>query len=128
MSPDKKTRVLTEFDLHLIGEGSHYKKYEKLGAHVMEIDGVSGAHFSVWAPNARKVSVVGDFNGWNAAAHPMYSLGPSGIWETFIQGIGEGTLYKFEIRSKTGKYVVQKADPFAFCFELRPRAHPSFMT
>jgi 1,4-alpha-glucan branching enzyme len=122
MSPDKRIRVLTDFDLHLIGEGSHYKKYEKLGAHVMEIDGVIGVHFSVWAPNSRKVSVVGDFNNWNPTTHPMQSLGPSGIWETFIPGVGEGSLYKFEIRSKFGKYTVQKADPFAFCFEVRPKS------
>jgi 1,4-alpha-glucan branching enzyme len=122
MSPEKKIRILTEFDLHLIGEGSHYKKYEKLGAHVMEIEGVSGVHFAVWAPNAKKVSVIGDFNDWNAGTNPMYSLGQSGIWETFIPGIREGSLYKFEIKSKFNKQVAQKADPFAFYFELRPKS------
>ncbi len=122
MSPEKKVRVLTEFDLHLIGEGSHYKKYEKLGAHVMKVEGVSGVHFSVWAPNAKKVSVIGDFNGWNSEAHPMSSVGQSGIWETFVPGIGEGSLYKFEIRSRFGRNVAQKADPFAFYFELRPKS------
>ncbi len=122
MSPEKKVRVLTEFDLHLIGEGSHYKKYEKLGSHVMEVEGVSGVHFAVWAPNAKKVSVIGDFNGWNADTHPMSSIGQSGIWETFVPGIGEGSLYKFEIRSRFGRNVAQKADPFAFYFELRPKS------
>jgi 1,4-alpha-glucan branching enzyme len=122
MSLDRRIRVLTDFDLHLIGEGSHYKKYDKLGAHVMEIDGVSGVHFSVWAPNAKKVSVIGDFNNWNATTSPMRSLGSSGIWETFVPGVGEGAIYKFEIRSKFGKYTAQKADPFAFCFELRPKS------
>ncbi|HWR59092.1 MAG TPA: 1,4-alpha-glucan branching protein GlgB [Thermodesulfovibrionales bacterium] len=122
MGPEEKRRVLTEFDLHLMGEGSHYKKYEKLGSHVMEIDGVRGVHFAVWAPNAKKVSVIGDFNNWNAGTHPMYSLGQSGIWEIFVPGIGEGSRYKFEIRSKLNKHIAQKADPFAFYFELRPKS------
>lgn len=122
MSPKKRARVLTDFDLHLIGEGSHYKKYEKLGAHVMEVEGVRGVHFAVWAPNAKSVSVIGDFNDWNPKTHPMHSLGPSGIWELFVPGIGEGALYKFEIRSKFHKYTAQKADPFAFFFELRPKS------
>lgn len=122
MSSEKKTRILTDFDLHLIGEGSHYKKYEKLGAHLMEINGEKGVHFAVWAPNARGVSVIGDFNNWDAGSHPMHCLGSSGIWEIFIPGIGEGALYKFEIMSRFHKYVVQKADPFAFYFELRPKS------
>ncbi len=122
MSPEKKIRVLTDFDLHLIGEGSHYRKYEKLGAHIMEIEGTGGVHFAVWAPNARSVSVIGDFNGWNPKTHPMQSLGSSGIWELFIPGIGAGALYKFEIRSRVGMFTAQKADPFAFCFELRPKS------
>lgn len=122
MNPEKRVRILTDYDLHLIGEGSHYKKYEKLGAHFIEIDGVKGVHFAVWAPNAKKVSVIGDFNNWNSKSHPMQSLGESGIWETFIPGLGEGTLYKFEIRSGFRKYTAQKADPFAFYFELRPKS------
>jgi len=122
MSPEKKIRVLTDFDLHLIGEGSHYKKYEKLGAHVMEIEGVKGVHFAVWAPNAKNVSLIGDFNNWNSKTHPMHSLGSSGIWELFVPGIGEGAVYKFEIRSRHNKYTAQKADPFAFYFELRPKS------
>lgn len=122
MSPERRTRILTDFDLHLIGEGSHYEKYRKLGAHIMEIDGVQGVHFAVWAPNAKKVSVIGDFNDWNAVTHPMHPLGSSGIWETFVPRIGEGAIYKFEIRSRFNKYVAQKADPFAFYFELRPKS------
>ncbi len=122
MSPEKKIRVLTDFDLHLIGEGSHYKKYEKLGAHVMEIEGVKGVHFAVWAPNAKNVSLIGDFNNWNSKTHPMHSLGSSGIWELFVPGLGEGAVYKFEIRSRHNKYTAQKADPFAFYFELRPKS------
>ena len=84
MSPEKGIRILTDFDLHLIGEGSHYKKYEKLGAHVIEFDGVKGVHFAVWAPNAKSVSVIGDFNNWNAGSNPMHCLGSSGIWEAFV--------------------------------------------
>jgi 1,4-alpha-glucan branching enzyme len=122
MSPEKRVRVLTDFDLHLIGEGSHYKEYEKLGAHIIEFEGVRGVHFTVWAPNARSVSVIGDFNDWNPKASPMRNLGPSGIWELFVPGIGEGALYKFEIKSRFHKYTVQKADPFAFFFELRPKS------
>ncbi len=122
MSPDKKIKVLTDFDLHLIGEGSHFENYEKLGAHVMEIDGVKGVHFAVWAPNARKVSVIGDFNRWDGRRHPMKCLGESGVWELFIPGLGEGTLYKFAIRSRFKKYTSQKADPFAFYFEVRPKS------
>ncbi|HYA32264.1 MAG TPA: 1,4-alpha-glucan branching protein GlgB [Thermodesulfovibrionales bacterium] len=122
MAPEKPLRVLTDFDLHLIGEGSHYKQYEKLGAHVMEFDGARGVHFAVWAPNAKSVSVIGDFNGWNPKTHPLHNLDPSGIWELFVAGIGEGALYKFEIRSRFKKHTAQKADPFAFSFELRPRS------
>jgi len=115
-------RVLTDFDLHLIGEGTHYKNYEKLGAHVLEIDGVKGVHFAVWAPNAKRVSVVGDFNSWDVKKHRMHLLGDSGIWEIFIPGLDEGELYKFEISSKYHKYKEQKADPFAFFFEVRPKS------
>ena len=122
METEKDIRVLTDFDLHLIAEGSHYKQYEKLGAHVMRINGVRGVHFAVWAPNAKRVSVIGDFNNWDAKAHPMKSTGSSGIWELFVPDIGEGALYKFEIRSKFNKYTAQKADPFAFYFELRPKS------
>src|SRR5512135_180925 len=122
MGPEKRMRVLTEYDLHLIGEGSHYKKYEKLGSHIREIEGMKGIHFVVWAPNAEAVSVIGDFNGWDSGPHPMQSLGDSGIWEIFIPGLGEGTLYKFEIRSRFSGYVTQKADPFGFYFEVRPKS------
>lgn len=115
-------RVLTDFDLYLIGEGTHYKNYEKLGAHVMEIDGIKGVHFAVWAPNAKSVSVVGDFNNWDAKKHRMHLLGNSGIWEIFIPELDEGELYKFEITSKYHKYKEQKADPFAFFFEVRPKS------
>ncbi|MEW6162740.1 MAG: 1,4-alpha-glucan branching protein GlgB [Nitrospirota bacterium] len=114
--------VLTDFDLYLMGEGRHYKKYEKFGAHVMEIDGIKGVHFAVWAPNAKCVSVIGDFNKWDGRRHPMRVLGSSGIWEIFIPGLKEGELYKFEIKSRFNKYITVKADPYAFYFELRPKS------
>lgn len=113
--------VLTDFDLYLIGEGSHYKKYEKLGAHIMSINGIKGIHFAVWAPNAKRVSVVGDFNNWDGRRHQMRILGSSGIWELFIPGLEEGLLYKFEIKSKSND-IFLKADPYAFYFELRPKS------
>ena len=111
---------LTEFDLHLIGEGTHQRVYDKLGAHVREVQGSKGVQFAVWAPNARRVSVVGDFNGWDGRVHPMRLHPGNGIWEIFLPGLGEGTLYKFEVLPKWGPPVL-KADPFAFGFELPPR-------
>jgi len=114
--------VLTDFDLHLFGEGRHYKKYENLGAHIMEINGIKGVHFAVWAPNAKRVSVIGDFNKWDGRRHPMRVLGSSGIWEIFIPGFNGGDLYKFEIKSKFNNYIAVKADPYAFHFELRPKS------
>jgi 1,4-alpha-glucan branching enzyme len=117
-----KKPVLTDFDLHLICEGTHYKNYEKLGAHVVEVNGAKGVHFAVWAPNAKRVSVIGDFNHWDGKKHPMKLLGDSGIWEIFIPGLDEGELYKFEIESKYRGYKEQKVDPFAFYFEVRPKS------
>ena len=113
--------VLTEFDLHLIGEGTHYFNYEKLGAHVREQEGVRGVHFGVWAPNARRVSVVGDFNHWDGRTHPMLSRGFSGIWELFVPGLDHGDLYKFEILSQVEHQLALKADPYGFYAELRPK-------
>jgi 1,4-alpha-glucan branching enzyme len=115
-------QVLTDYDLHLIGEGSHYRKYEKLGGHVMEIDGVAGVHFGVWAPNAKNVCVIGDFNQWDNRRHPMRLLGGSGIWEIFIPGPGEGQIYKFYIKSAYNNYRAEKADPYGFYFEYRPKS------
>lgn len=114
--------VLSDFDLHLFGEGTHYKTYEKLGAHIMEINGIKGIHFAVWAPNARRVSVIGNFNRWDGRRHPMRVLGPSGIWELFIPGLQEGELYKFEIKAKSSKDIFEKADPYAFYAEIRPKS------
>jgi len=113
--------VLSDFDLHLIGEGTHCKKYEKLGAHLTEVNGVRGVVFAVWAPNARRVSVVGDFNIWDGRRHPMRVRGGSGVWELFIPGLAEGEIYKYEIRGRDNDYLGLKADPFAFYSELRPK-------
>ncbi|MBI5633775.1 MAG: 1,4-alpha-glucan branching protein GlgB [Nitrospirae bacterium] len=114
--------VLTDFDLHLIGEGTHYKKYEKLGAHVTEINGVSGVHFAVWAPNASNVSVIGSMNNWDRRRHPMRLLVDSGIWELFIPGLGSGEVYKFFIKSRYNNFEAEKSDPYAFFFEHRPKS------
>jgi 1,4-alpha-glucan branching enzyme len=109
--------VLTEFDLHLFGEGTLHRAYDKLGAHRETVDGRTGVHFAVWAPNAEQVNVIGDFNGWNPRSHPMKNLGPSGIWETFIPNVGEGERYKYEILSRAGGEPLQKTDPYGFFFE-----------
>ena len=111
---------LTEFDIHLLAEGKHFRSYEKLGAHLAEVDGVRGVLFSVWAPNARRVSVMGDFNGWSVEANPMHSRGPSGLWECFVPHIGHGALYKYHIFSKYNEYEADKADPYGFAAEIRP--------
>ncbi len=100
-------------------EGRHEQLYERLGAHVRELDGVVGTAFAVWAPNARSVSVVGDFNSWDGRLHPMRSLGASGIWELFVPGVGEGAKYKFEIRTQDGRLRL-KSDPLAFHTEVPP--------
>jgi 1,4-alpha-glucan branching enzyme len=114
-------QVLTDYDLHLIGEGTHYRQYEKLGAHVMSVGRTRGVHFAVWAPNARSVHVIGDFNRWDDRRHPMRLLGTSGIWEIFVPELGEGEKYKFDVRSKYQKYEAVKSDPYGFYFEYRPK-------
>ena len=116
-----KTRPkLTDFDLFLHGKGAHYRAYEKLGAHLLEEDGKQGVYFAVWAPNAQHVSVIGSFNNWEAWIHPMKHIGNSGIWELFIPGVKEGDQYKYEIKGPHG-FWAQKADPYAFAAEVRPR-------
>jgi len=117
--PYRFPSTLSEFDLYLLGEGTHHKSYEKLGAHLTEVEGVPGVAFAVWAPNAQRVSVVGNFNNWNGRRHPMRVRGGSGIWELFIPGLVEGEVYKYEIKGHND-YVGLKADPFAFFAELRP--------
>jgi 1,4-alpha-glucan branching enzyme len=111
--------TLGELDLYLAGEGRHEELYEKLGAHLREVDGITGTAFAVWAPNARSVSVVGDFNSWDGRLHPMRTLGPTGIWELFVPGSGEGARYKFEIHRQDGG-VQLRADPLAFATEMPP--------
>jgi 1,4-alpha-glucan branching enzyme len=112
--------TLGELDLHLAAQGRHEQLYEKLGAHVREVEGVVGTAFAVWAPSARSVSVVGDFNTWDGRIHPMRSLGASGIWELFVPGVEEGGHYKFEIRTQAGG-VQLRADPVAQATELPPQ-------
>ena len=99
IDPYQFGQVLTDFDLHLFSEGTHYRAWEKLGAHRMTIDGVTGVHFAVWAPNAQRVSVIGDFNRWDGRAHPMRRLVPSGVWEIFVPDLTDGACYKFEVRT-----------------------------
>jgi 1,4-alpha-glucan branching enzyme len=112
--------VLGEMDLWLLGEGSHLRPYEILGATPRTMDGVAGTAFAVWAPNASRVSVVGDFNAWDGRRHPMRLRRECGVWELFLPGVGEGTRYKFELLDREGRLLPQKADPFARASELRP--------
>jgi len=118
--PYRYGRVLTDFDLHLLGEGTHHRMFDKLGSHPIEFGGVRGVHFAVWAPNAERVSVIGDFNGWDGRIAPMRLLVPGGVWEIFIPGLGEGEKYKFEIRTRAGA-ILKKSDPFARAFEAPPQ-------
>ena len=111
----------SEFDAHLLAEGTHMQMYEKLGAHLTEINGSEGVLFAVWAPNALRVSVVGEFNEWDGRRHSMRFHVDNGIWELFIPGLGEGTLYKYEIKTRYQGYMVSKADPVGFYSELRPK-------
>ena len=113
--------LLSEEDLYLFNEGSHYRLYEKLGAHLMTVDGVEGAYFAVWAPNAKQVSVMGDFNRWNKSSHLLCPKCQSGIWEGFIPGVARGTTYKYYIVSHHLGYCVEKADPFALYTETPPK-------
>lgn len=108
------------YDQYLFNEGSHFHIFEKLGAHLRQIDGTRGVHFAVWAPSARRVSVVGPFNRWDGRRHQMRSLGTSGLWEIFLPGLGEGELYKFEVKTAAGQ-ILLKSDPYAFAAEVPPR-------
>jgi 1,4-alpha-glucan branching enzyme len=112
--------LLTDYDLYLIGEGTDYLNYEKLGAHVRVLSDAKGVEFAVWAPNAQRVSVVGDFNLWDGRVRPMRNRGSSGIWELFIPDLDEGAIYKFEILSRVGGHLGLKSDPYGFWSELRP--------
>jgi 1,4-alpha-glucan branching enzyme len=126
MSPESKTAIappqlLTDQDLYLFNEGSNYRLYDKMGAHLVAQKDQAGAVFSVWAPNARSVSVVGSFNSWNPKSHRLEPRASSGIWEGFIAGVTQGALYKFHIESQTGGYIVDKADPVGILQEQPPR-------
>ncbi len=114
-----ETGFITEVDRYLFGEGTHYEIYKKLGAHLTEYQGEKGVYFAVWAPNARNVSVVGDFNGWIGYNHNMTRLGTSGIYELFVPGLTAGELYKFAIVTPSGQ-TIMKADPFGNYTEMRP--------
>ena len=113
--------LLTDDDLYLFNEGSHFRLYEKLGAHPMEHEGKEGTCFAVWAPDAQKVYVMGDFNGWDKESHPLRPRRKSGIWEGFIPGVGKGANYKYHIASRFHGYHVDKADPFALYSEVPPK-------
>lgn len=113
--------LLTEDDLHLFNEGSHFRLYEKLGAHPTKHRDNEGTYFAVWAPDAEQVFVMGGFNDWSKERHPLRSRGRSGIWEGFVQGVGNGDTYKFHVQSRYNNYRVDKADPFAFYSEIPPK-------
>jgi 1,4-alpha-glucan branching enzyme len=113
--------LLTDDDLYLFNEGSHFHLYEKLGSHLFTREGVEGTYFAVWAPSAKEVFVIGDFNGWHKRSHPLRAKKQSGIWEGFIPGVGKGNNYKYHICSRFHGYKVDKADPFAFLFEVPPK-------
>ena len=119
IDPYQFGQVLTDFDLHLFAEGTHYRAWEKLGAHRLAIGSVTGVHFAVWAPNAQRVSVIGDFNHWDGRAHVMRRLVPSGVWEMFVPDLTDGDCYKFEVRTTAG-HLLHKADPYARRFEVPP--------
>lgn len=110
---------IQELDVYLYNQGNHYKIYEKLGANVTTLNGISGVLFGVWAPNAKRISVIGDFNDWDGRRNPMRLLQNSGIWELFVPGLGNNDKYKFEIKTTSGQ-VIQKSDPYAKFAELRP--------
>ncbi len=121
MSKVQSHSLFTDFDIDLFKAGKHFRLYEKLGAHLIEVDGVKGVYFAVWAPSARSVSVIGDFNYWIQGEHQLQvRWDSSGIWEGFIPGIEKGTTYKYKIQSNNGGIITEKADPFAFYCEKPP--------
>jgi 1,4-alpha-glucan branching enzyme len=118
----KNFSLITDQDVYLFKEGRHFRLYDKLGAHVVENQGVKGTYFALWAPNAQSVSVIGDFNNWDTSASPMnVRWDQSGIWEVFLPNVDKGAMYKYHIVSKINNYKVDKADPFAFCTQMPPR-------
>src|SRR5690606_38991930 len=122
MSKVKPFSLFTDFDINLFKAGKHYRLYDKFGAHEVELDGEKGVYFSVWAPTAKAVSVIGDFNYWNGSEHSLYvRWDSSGIWEGFIPNVKPGTLYKYKIFSNNNGIVTEKADPYAFYCEAPPK-------
>ena len=119
--PYRFGRVISDYDLHLFGEGTLREVYDRLGSHPMTLGGVEGVHFAIWAPNAQRVSIIGDFNGWDGRAHPMRRLVPSGIWELFVPDLSDGARYKFEVRTTAG-HLLHKIDPYGRFFEVPPRS------
>ncbi|MBC7359212.1 MAG: 1,4-alpha-glucan branching protein GlgB [Desulfacinum sp.] len=117
----EETRFFTDFDIYLWKQGTFYRAWEKMGAHPCRMNGRDGVHFAVWAPNAERVCVVGDFNDWREGVHALEPLEDTGIWRGFVPGIGHGALYKYAITSRYEGYKVQKADPYGFFCEIRPR-------
>jgi 1,4-alpha-glucan branching enzyme len=113
--------ILSDYDLYLLREGTHLRAWERLGAHPMSQEGVAGTHFAVWAPNARDVSVIGDFNDWRHGAFWLSPTGDSGIWQGFVPGVAHGALYKYSLTANASGERFEKSDPFAFATELRPR-------
>jgi 1,4-alpha-glucan branching enzyme len=118
--PDWSEKHLSEHDLYLFNEGSHYRLYHKFGAHPCTKDSVAGTNFAVWAPSAERVYVMGAFNGWNKTSHPMHAQGSSGVWECFVPGVGPGTSYKYHVASRYHGYRVDKCDPVGFHAETPP--------
>ena len=118
--PGEPFSLLTADDLYLFNEGTHYDLASKLGSHLVEVGGVTGAYFAVWAPNSERVSVVGDFNGWNPATHPLSPKGQAGIWEGFIPGVSKGETYKYHLVARGTGLAVDKSDPYAFHAETSP--------
>ncbi|AZB72431.1 1,4-alpha-glucan branching enzyme [Synechococcus elongatus] len=114
-----RSPLLTDYDVHLFAEGNHHRIYEKLGAHPYQLEGVDGVNFAVWAPAARNVSILGDFNSWDGRKHQMARRG-NGIWELFIPGLTVGTAYKYEIKNNDG-HIYEKSDPYGFQQEVRPK-------
>lgn len=114
-----KSPEITDFDIHLFAEGNHQRIYEKMGAHPIVKDGISGVYFAVWAPNARNVSIIGDFNSWDGRQYQMRK-GSSGIWDLFIPQLKTGDSYKYEIKNYEG-HIYEKSDPYGFQQEVRPK-------
>jgi len=112
--------LISDYDLYLLGEGKDWRSYEKLGAQLRTVNGVDGVNFAVWAPDAQGVSVIGDFNGWEGHRHPLRKHVPSGVWELFVPGLSDGTIYKYRVKSRWGEDC-DKADPYGFAAEVPPR-------